>query len=139
MSKNKNTSALEVKEKELGGAEEPKKENQFVSVLDPNLGDEITTKTLTKEEEEVEIEDDELYTLKDNRLFIPGVGTLVKDPKEPKPLSSEHLKALFDYAIDNGFTKEIAIKKHLVRLKLVEIIDVRPVSNKLEKYVVDKE
>jgi hypothetical protein len=153
MSKNqrsKNQSTPEVTEKVLGGetttpaanetAEtEEKAPEKFVSILDPNLGETPPADQIEVEVEEEEI-DDELYTLKDNHLFVPGIGTLVKNPADPKPLSDEHLKKLFEYASSQGVSREIVIKKHLQRIRLVEVKDFQPVQpTKLEKYVVDKE
>jgi hypothetical protein len=134
--KAEDSAAPEVMEKVLGEKTPEVKEEKFVSILDPDLGGKTQIEDIAEEEE---VDEDVMYTLKDNVLFIPGTGTLVKDPQNPKPLSAEHLKTLFDYAASVGVSKEIAIKKHLVRIRLVEVKNILPVQpTRLEKYVVDK-
>lgn len=79
-----------------------------------------------------------LYTLRDNNLFVKGLGTLTKDPKNITALSQEHLDAIFKVAADNKISKEQAIKKYLVRLRVKEKEEVIPVEA-VETLEVDNE
>lgn len=51
------------------------------------------------------------YNLKDNRLYIKGVGTVEK--KKDKPLPAQTVQALFDLCEKNGMSKALTVRKYL--------------------------
>jgi hypothetical protein len=136
-SKNKNTKSKEqspeIEEKILGATQPPVEEQ----VIEEKVQEEPITEN---QNGEPELEEDEpLYTLRDNALFVPGFGTILKDPKNIQPLTERQLKAMFEYAKKDGYSKEYVIKKHLE--KIVRHVDeVQPEKRVvMEKYVLDKE